>query len=390
MVDNQLARRVTSIPTSGIRVIFERAAKMEDVVRLEIGEPGFATPNHIKEAAKKALDENWTHYTTFSGLLELREAIATKMKSENGVDADPETEVIVTSGACCAVALAMMATINPGEKVLVPDPGWPVYEGCVKMVDGISVHYSLRESNNFRIDVDELREKVSEKTKLIIINSPNNPTGSVLTKKELEAIRDFVLENDLLVLSDEVYEKIIYDGVKHYSIGSFSDMKEHTITVNSFSKTYAMTGWRLGYAIARSDIIEQMSRLNLHINTCASSIAQRAGIAALKGPQDCVARMVKEYERRRDYLVKSLNEIDGFSCLKPEGAFYVFPNVSGLNMTSFDCSMFLLNNARVATTPGNTFGNLGEGYIRLSYANSLDNLRKAITRIQRACQLIKR
>jgi len=379
-----LAKRVTSIPLSGIRMMFEKVAQMEDVIRLEVGEPDFNTPEHIKKAAKISLDENWTHYTSSAGLLELREAIAKKLRVDNDIYADPQTEVIVTPGACSALNLAILSIVNPGDEVLLPDPGWPHYEPCVRIAEGVPIHYPLVEENEFRIDINKLKEKVNEKTKMVIINSPQNPTGSVLTKKNFEDLSDVALQDDLLVVSDEVYEKIIYDDAKHYSIGSFPDMKDHTITVNAFSKTYAMTGWRLGFATATKDIIEQMTKLNLYSSTCANSITQRAGIPALEGLQDCVAEMVKEYKKRRDYLVDSLNKIPEISCLTPKGAIYIFLNVSRLKMSSFDCSMFLLDKGHVATVPGSAFGEMGEGYLRISFAKSIEELREAVARIQNA------
>jgi aminotransferase len=383
-----ISTRVQELPTSGIRVIFEKARQMKDVVRLEIGEPDFDTPIHIKEAAKKALDDGFTHYTPFTGIEELRMAIAEKVKAENGIEADPLKEIAVTPGACSALYCAVLSIINQGEKVLVPDPGWPHYEPCVRMAGGIPQHYPLLEENDFKLDVDDLSKRIDESTKAIIINSPNNPTGSVLTRKDLEGIAQIAQENDLIVISDEVYEKIIYD-TEHISIASLPNMRERTITINAFSKTYAMTGWRIGYAVAKEEIISQMAKLILYSSTCANSIGQKAAIAALKGPQNCVYEMVEEYRRRRDFVVKRLNEIPGVSCKMPKGAFYVFPNIKKYGLSSFDFVLLLLEKARVSMVPGSSFGEHGEGYVRISYATSLENLHEAMDRLEKALKEYK-
>ena len=379
-----VSKKTQNLATSSIRVISEKARKMKDVIKLEIGEPDFDTPAHIKEAAKKALDEGFTHYTPFPGFEDLRQAIAEKAKIENKIESDPSKEIVVTPGACSALFCAILSTVDAGEKVLIPDPCWPHYEPCVQIADGIPEHYPLLEENDFRVDSDDLKKRVDKKTKVIILNSPSNPTGSVQTRKQLEEIAQIAIENDLVVVSDEVYERILYDNVKHVSIGSLSDMHDRTITINAFSKTYAMTGWRIGYAIGREDIVAQMAKLVLYTGTCANSIGQRAALAALKGPQDCVAEMVKEYKRRRDFLVKRLNEIRNISCKMPQGAFYAFPNIKRLGMPSFDCSLYLLDRAKVSTVPGAGFGKYGEGYLRISYATSLHNLDEAMSRIEEA------
>lgn len=377
-----ISKMVQELPISGIRVIFEKARQMKDVIRLEVGEPDFDTPNHIKEAAKKALDEGFTHYTPFIGIEELRVAIAEKIKAESGYEVDPDKEIAITPGACSAIYCTVLSTVNPGEKVLIPDPGWPHYEPCVRMAGGIPQHYPLLEGNDFRVDVDDLSKRIDEKTKAIIINSPSNPTGSVLTRKDIEGIAQIAEENDLIVISDEVYEKIIYDNAEHISIASFPNMRERTITINAFSKTYAMTGWRIGYAIAREEIISQMAKLILYTSTCANSIGQKAAIAALRNPQNCVYEMVKEYKRRRDFIVKRLNEIPGISCKVPRGAFYAFPNIKEFGMSSSDFALYLLDNAKVSTVPGSSFGKFGEGYLRISYATTLENLEEAMNRIE--------
>lgn len=377
-----ISERMHSLPISDIRVIFEKARRMKDVIRLEIGEPDFDTPINVKEAAKKAVDEGFTHYTPFSGFEGLRKTITQKVKLDNGIEADPEKEIIVTPGACSSVYCAMLSIVNPGEEVLIPDPGWPHYDPCVKMAGGIPVHYAQLEKNDFRADPADLMTKVTEKTKAILINSPNNPTGSVLNRKDLEGIAEIAEENDLIVLSDEVYEKIVYDDAEHISIASLPGMRERTVTINAVSKTYAMTGWRIGYAIARQEIITQMAKLVLYTSTCANSIGQRAAITALEGPQNLVVEMVKEYKRRRDFVVKRLKEIEGISCKLPKGAFYAFADIKKLGMSSLNCAYYLLEHAKVSAVPGSGFGEYGEGYLRISYATSLENLEKATNRIE--------
>ena len=379
-----ISARMHSVSMSSIRIIFEKVRQLRDVIRLEIGEPDFDTPDHIKEAAKKAINEGFTHYAPSVGLDELREAIAEKVKSENGIEADPKRHIVVTPGASSALYCVIFSIVNPGEKVLTPDPGWTHYDVCIKMAGGIPEHYPLLEENDFRVDADDLKKRIDKNTKAIIINSPNNPTGSVLTRKDIEHISQIAEENDLIVISDEVYEKIIYDDAEHISIASFPDMFKRTITINSFSKTYAMTGWRIGYVIAREEITSQIAKLVLYTSTCANSIGQRAAMEALRGPQECVKEMVSEYQRRRNFVVNRLNEIPGMSCKTPKGAFYVFPNIKQYGMSSTDFASYLLDNAKVSVVPGSGFGKWGEGYIRISYATSMKKLEEAMNRIEKA------
>lgn len=382
-----VSKKMADLPVSGIRVIFEKAASMKDVIRLEVGEPDMDTPVHIREAAKRALDEGFTHYTSFNGIQELREAIAEKVKAENGIDADPARQIIVTPGASSSLYCGTMSIVNPGEKVLIPDPGWPHYDACVRMAGGITERYPLLERNDFRPDLADLANRVDKKTKALLINSPSNPTGAVFTRKDIEGIAEIAIENDLIVLSDEVYEKITYDNAEHISIASLPGMSGRTITINALSKTYAMTGWRIGYTVAPEEIVNQMAKLVLYTGTCANSIGQKAAVAALKGQQDSVYDMRREYKLRRDFLVKRLNEIEGMFCKLPEGAFYVFPNVESYGMASTDCAMYLLEQGRVSTVPGTGFGECGEGHLRLSYAASLESLEKGVHRIQEALRM---
>jgi len=379
-----VSERAKEIPLSGIRVIFEKAQSMSDVVRLEVGEPDFDTPENIRTAALEALRKGETHYTSSAGILDLREAISRKFDSDNSLEYDAKTQIVVTAGSQNSLNLALMAIVNPGEEVLIPDPGWPNYEVLTKMAQGIPIRYPLRESNSFRLDQEDLKAKVNKKTKAVIICSPSNPTGSVLEEKHLQAVASIAEENDLLVISDEIYEKIIYGSAKHRSIGALPGMAERVVTVNGFSKAYAMTGWRLGYAGGPREIISQMIKLNTGLNTCASSIAQRAGVEALRGPQNSVRQMCEEYLRRRDFLLGRLREIPGLTCVVPEGAFYAFPNIQTLGLSSFDFAMAILDRAKVSTVPGSAFGASGEGYIRLSYANSIEQIGKGLDRMAAA------
>jgi aminotransferase len=378
------------VELSGIRVIFDLAAKMRDVVRLEAGEPDFKTPEYICEAAEKAMREGRTHYTTSRGIPELRVAIAEKAKRENRIDADAEEEIVVTAGASCAVYLSIHTVMEEGDEVLIPDPTWPHYEACVKLAGGKPISYSLKEDRGFSFDIDEIRSRITERTKMIVVASPSNPTGGVILLKDLEALADTAVKHDLLVLSDEVYEKMVYDGNRHYSIAALPEMKDRCLTINSFSKTYAMTGWRLGYVIAPKDIASQMAKLNLFLNSCPSSISQEAGLAALTGPQEDVKKMLDEYARRRQIIVEGLRKIKGFKISPPMGAFYAFPNITELNYTSWDLCMLLLKEGRVATVPGAAFGSNGEGYIRISYANSVEKIKEALNRMEETVAKIRR
>lgn len=389
-LDGRVSTRVRGVELSGIRVIFDLASKMPDVVRLEAGEPDFKTPKHICEAAEKAMKEGKTHYTTSRGIPELRAAIAEKAKKENNIDADPEEEIVVTAGGSCAVYLAIHTTIQEGDEVLIPDPTWPHYEACVKLAGGKPLTYPLKEELGFSFSADEIQKLITKRTKMIVLATPSNPTGGVVPLKDLKALADVAIKHNIIVLSDEVYEKMVYDGHTHHSIASLPEMKERCITVNSFSKTYAMTGWRLGYAIAPKDIASHMAKLNLFVNSCPSSVSQEAGLAALTGPQDDVVKMLEEYSRRRRIIIDGLKRIEGFRVEPPKGAFYAFPRISDLNYSSWDLCMLLLKEGRVATVPGSAFGACGEGYIRLSYANSVENIKEAILRIEETVSKIRR
>ena len=378
----RISRRANLVPWSGVRKMFNLAQQYEGVINLSVGEPDFDTPKHIVEAAINAMKEAYTHYTPNAGLKEFREAAAEKVKAENGIDADPETEVIATVGAMGGLSLAILTVVDPGDEVLIPDPGFPSYKAQVVLAGGRPVPYTLVEENGFLIDVEEIKKLITEKTKAIIINTPSNPTGTVLNEKNLREISEIAIENELLVISDEAYEAIIYDGLTHISIASLPDMKERTISIFTLSKTYAMTGWRIGFAVANEDIISQMTKLQEHISAHPSSISQKAAVAALRGGNDCVKKMIAEYSERRELLLKGLSEIPGFRCTRPQGAFYVFPNIKGFKMSSEKFSMQVLERAKVVVVPGTAFGKHGEGYVRISYATSREKLANALSRIK--------
>jgi len=381
----KLAERMNVIKTSGTMAMAERARELsrsgKKIYKLDVGEPDFDTPEHIKKAAIDALMKGFTHYTSSLGIIELRKAIAEHYKSRRNLDVDPEKEVIVTPGSKHAIYCACMATLDPGDEVLVLAPTWPTHFTCVEATGAVPIEVSCGE--DYRVDEELLMGKITNRTKMIIINSPNNPTGGVLDIKDLRVIVELASDHDLLVLSDEIYDEIVYDGVEARSMLSFDNVRENVIVINGFSKTYAMTGWRLGYAIANKNIIEAMDKIQQATTTCPASFVQMAGVAALNGPMDCVKKMIEEFDRRRRYIVRSLNEIPGVSCVMPKGAFYVFPKLSSLKMSSFEISMKLLEEECVSTTPGDFFGNSGKGHIRLSYAANLETIAEAVERIKR-------
>jgi aminotransferase len=375
------SKRVQSIQPSPIRKIIDLSESRPDIIGLHAGEPDFETPKHVVEAGCRALREAYTHYTHTAGLLQLREAISRKLLEENGVEADPKTEITVTAGGYAAIFAAIQATVDPGDEVMILEPSWPSYAGFVRLADGVPVSAALR-CPDFEPNRAEIEQHITDKTKMIVVNSPNNPTGLVYSSNCLLEIARLAKEHDVLILADEVYAKLIFDGNKHFSIASRSEFKDTTITVNSFSKTYAMTGWRVGYAVANETITSDIRKIHGYMVSCAPSSAQKAALEALLGPQDCVSEMVEEYLRRRDQIVAGLNDIDGFQCGVPKGTFYAFPNVSKLGITSMKVAEELLERAKTATIPGSAFGDAGEGYLRLSFASSQQNIQEALARIK--------
>jgi aspartate aminotransferase len=382
----KLAERMDRILVESAFEVLVRARALEatgrSVIHLEIGEPDFPTPAHVVEAAKFALDEGWTHYGPTQGYPELREAVAAHVGGTRGIPVGPE-HVSIVPGGKPILFFPMLALLEPGDEVIYPDPGFPIYQSMIQFLGAKPVPIPLVERRGFSFDLDLLRDSLSPKTKMLILNSPQNPTGGVIPADEIRAIADLVRERDLIVLSDEIYCRICY-GEKPLSIASLPGMQEKTIILDGFSKTYAMTGWRLGYGVMPTWLVDAVSKLMVNSNSCTASFTQRAGIAALTGPQDEVNHMVAEFHRRRDAFCDGLNRIPGLRCARPGGAFYAFANIQGTGMDSKTTADFLLNEAGVACLSGAAFGPYGEGYVRFSYANSYENLMEAVKRIERA------
>ncbi len=371
-----LSSTVKNMRRSGIREIMDLAHGVPDVVHLEVGEPGFPTPKHIVEAAHQAAEEGFTKYTPNAGLLSLREQIVSKLAAVNGLSVSVDN-VVVTTGAVGGLATALMAVLEPGEEVLVPDPGWPNFEMMVICAAGVSKLYPLSQDNDFVPEIEALEELVTPRSKVVIVNSPSNPTGAVFPAKQVEALVDFASRHDLYLIADEVYEQIVF-GVEHVSPGRF-DPDGRVIGVHSFSKTYAMTGWRVGYAIASQSVAQFIAKLQEPFFSCASSVSQKAAEAALMGPQDCVIEMRTEYESHRD-LAASLLRDAGLSFVTPDGAFYTMVDVSPFNLDSYTFARELLQEAGVAVAPGRTFGPSGEGYVRVSLAPTAEEITEGLER----------
>jgi len=379
-----VASRMSRLGTESAFEVLARAKALErqgkQIVHLEIGEPDFDTPAHIKEAGKRALDANATHYGPSAGLPELREAIAKHVAETRGVPVDPE-QVVVTPGGKPIMYFVITSLVNEGDEVIYPNPGFPIYESVINFVGGVPVPIPLREANGFGFDMELFEKKISSRTKLIIINSPQNPTGGVLERNQIERIAAIAAERRIPVLSDEIYRRFLYDG-EFVSIVGMPGMREHTIILDGFSKSYAMTGWRLGYGVMPEPLAAHLTRLMVNTASCTASFVQLAGVAALHGDDVPVQEMVAEFRRRRDIVVQGLNALPGVKCATPRGAFYAFPNITGTGKTSAEVAERLLNDAGVAVLGGTAFGQYGEGYLRLSYANSEANLRLALERMR--------
>jgi len=377
------ATRMSRCGTETAFEVLVRAQALErqgkEVVHLQIGEPDFDTPRHIRQAAATALDEGWTHYSPSPGLMEFRQVIAEHVSKTRGIAVAPE-EVVVTPGGKPIMFFTMMALLDEGDEAIYPNPGFPIYESVIELLGARAVPLPLREERDFAFDVDEFERLVTPRTKLVIVNSPQNPTGGVLDKQTLDRVAEIARKQDFYILSDEIYSRIIYEG-EPLSLSSYPGLKERVVILDGFSKTYAMTGWRLGYGVMEPTLAKHVARLQTNSNSCTNSFVQRAGIAALRGPQDGVDEMVAEFRRRRDAVVAGLNKLPGVSCRMPKGAFYVFPNITKTGMKSQELADSLLNEAGVATLSGTAFGAYGEGYLRLSYANSLPNLEKALQKM---------
>lgn len=375
-----LSDKVVTLKPSGIRKFFDIVSEMKDAISLGVGEPDFETPWHIRDEGIYALEKGRTFYTSNSGLKELRQEIANYQKRTQNIDYDPMSEIIVTVGGSEAIDIGLRALINPGDEVIIPQPSYVSYEPCAILADATPVIINLKAENEFRLTAQELREAITDKTKILILPYPNNPTGAIMEQKDLEEISEVIIEKNLLVMSDEIYSALTYKG-NHVSIASLPGMKERTILINGFSKAYAMTGWRLGYACAPAEIIEQMTKIHQYAIMCAPTTSQYAAVEALRKGDKDVEEMRKAYNQRRRFLINEFKEMN-LECFEPYGAFYVFPCIKEFGMTSEEFATRFLEEQKVAAVPGNAFGESGEGFLRISYAYSLDNLKEAISRLK--------
>lgn len=383
----KIAKKVTELPPSGIRKYFDIASTIKDVISLGVGEPDFITPWRVREASIYGIEKGRTTYTSNWGLLELRELISKYTYEGAGIDYDPKNEILVTTGVSEGIDLAIRATTDPGDEILVVEPSYVSYKPCVVMADGKPVPVTTTEENEFKVRREDLEEKITPRTVAIIINYPNNPTGSIMTRKDLEEVADVAVEHDLMVLSDEVYEKLTYEGT-HASIARLNGMRDNTILLNGFSKAFAMTGWRLGYACGNSDIIEAMMKIHQYTMLCAPITAQMGAIEALKSGQQDMLDMVKEYNRRRRVIVRGFNAL-GMHCFEPKGAFYSFPSIKFTGLSADEFSERLLYEQGVVTVPGSVFGESGVGHLRCSYCASMEDIKEALARIGRFLDKLK-
>lgn len=378
---NPLSDKIVQIPPSGIRKFFDIVSEMSDAISLGVGEPDFDTPWHIREEGIYSLEKGRTFYTSNAGLRPLKVEICEYLKRRCDVLYDPDHEVLVTVGGSEAIDIGLRAMLNPGDEVLIPQPSYVSYMPCVVLADGVPVVIELEEKDQFKLTPEKLLEKITDKTKILVLPFPNNPTGAIMEKEELEEIARIVIEKDLFVISDEIYSELTYSQ-RHYTIAAFPGMKERTILINGFSKAYAMTGWRLGYACAPANILEQMLKIHQYAIMCAPTTSQYAAISAMKNGDGDVAMMRESYNQRRRYLLHAFKEMN-IDCFEPLGAFYTFPNISRFGMSSEDFATTLLKEEKVAVVPGTAFGDCGEGFVRISYAYSLESLKEALGRIER-------
>lgn len=378
---NPLSDKIVQIPPSGIRKFFDIVSEMSDAISLGVGEPDFDTPWHIREEGIYSLEKGRTFYTSNAGLRPLKVEICEYLKRRCDVLYDPDHEVLVTVGGSEAIDVGLRAMLNPGDEVLIPQPSYVSYMPCVVLADGVPVVIELEEKDQFKLTPEKLLEKITNKTKILVLPFPNNPTGAIMEKEELEEIARIVIEKDLFVISDEIYSELTYSQ-RHHTIAAFPGMKERTILINGFSKAYAMTGWRLGYACAPANILEQMLKIHQYAIMCAPTTSQYAAISAMKNGDGDVAMMRESYNQRRRYLLHAFKEMN-IDCFEPLGAFYTFPNISRFGMSSEDFATTLLKEEKVAVVPGTAFGDCGEGFVRISYAYSLESLKEALGRIER-------
>ncbi len=377
-----LSKTALNQAPSGIRKMFELAKEYDNVINLCIGEPGFPTAENIINACKEGLDKGYTKYTSNAGIDGLRKELARKLKRENGISADPDTQIIVTAGGVEAVLLTILTTVSQGDEVLVPTPCWPNYSEQIKIAGGIMVPVPCLEKNGFVPQAVDIEQKITDKTKVLILNSPCNPTGAMIPEEELWRIRDIVLKYNLTVISDQPYERLVYDGRRAVSIGALPDMDEHTVTVNTFSKTYAMSGWRVGYGTGPAHVIAEMVKLKEQTSSSVNASAQYACIEALKNSELTIQKMLEGYTDRRKILIDGLNECKGVHCLYPAGAFYAFANIESFGVTAEELAIDILQKVQVVVTPGTAFGEAGEGFIRMSFASSEEELREAVKRLK--------
>ena len=378
---NPLSQKVTTIKPSGIRKFFDIASEMEDVISLGVGEPDFDTPWHIRDEGIYSLEKGRTFYTSNSGLMPLREEISRYLKRRCNLNYDPKREILVTVGGSEGIDLALRAMLDPGDEVLIPEPCYVSYLPCVQLAGGVPVTIELKEENEFRLTKEELLEKITDKTKILVLPFPNNPTGAIMRREDLEAIRDVIIEKELFVLSDEIYSELTYQE-EHVSPASLPGMWERTLTINGFSKAYAMTGWRLGYICGPEEIVKQMTKIHQFAIMCSPTTSQYAAVEALKNGDKDVAQMREAYNQRRRFLMNAFKEM-GLPCFEPFGAFYVFPCIKKFGMTSEEFAMKFLEEEHVAVVPGTAFGDCGEGFLRISYAYSIEELKVALARLER-------
>lgn len=387
----ELNQNLKKIKPSGIRKLFDLAQNRKDIINFGIGEPDFITPVHVRKAAQQAIDGGYTHYTPNAGYYDLRVALANKLREVNKIPVEAE-EVVVTAGGTQALFSAFYVLLNAQDELIVPDPGFLIYGSQVTLVGGNPVYLPIREENNFQIDPEELKSLITSRTKAILINSPSNPTGMVITEEVLKEIASIARANNLFIISDELYEDILFDGRRHISIASFPGMKERTISIFGFSKSYAMTGWRLAYLVCPEFLVNEIIKVQQNTAVCPNSVTQRAvlfGLQHKEETQQSIETMRKAYQERRDVLMEGLQKIEGFHCLIPEGAFYAFPNITELGKSSEELSMYFLEQCKVVTVPGNAFGCNGEGYLRFSFATSVDLIKEGIKRIKEGLQNFK-
>ena len=380
-MDEKLSKIVVDMKPSGIRKFFDIVNEMDDAISLGVGEPDFDTPWHVREEGIYALEKGKTFYTSNSGLMELRVEICNYLKRRLDLDYDARKQVLITVGGSEGIDLAIRALINPGDEVLVPQPSYVSYVPCVELAHGVPVIIELKEENQFRLTKEEILEKVTDKTKLLVLPFPNNPTGAILEEEDLKSIAEVCVEKDIIVLSDEIYSELTYNGKPHGSIACMPGMKERTIIINGFSKAYAMTGWRLGYAVGPEYIISQMTKIHQFCIMCAPTNSQYAAVEALRNGDDDIEKMRESYDERRRYLLHEFNRI-GLDCFEPFGAFYMFPSIKKFGITSDEFATRLLETEKLAVVPGTAFGDCGEGFLRISYAYSLDELKKGISSIE--------